>query len=148
MNGIATVSVNSGTAPGTVRVEVSVDCDEDGDYEINANAVPVIIASGAPYYIEPEYDPNSTTPIGGGFYKTQCAAIVYDKWYNPVEDSTYVYWSIDPIAPDTLIDAFVEGISFTGNENLDGDANKGVAYSEIVYSTDAIGDFGLSLIHI
>ena len=53
-----------------------------------------------------------------------------------------MYWSIDPIAPDTLIDAFVEGISFTGNENLDGDANKGVAYSEIVYSTDAIGDFG------
>ena len=142
VNGIATVSVNSGTAPGTVRVEVSVDCDEDGDYEINANAVPVIIASGAPYYIEPEYDPNSTTPIGGGFYKTQCAAIVYDKWYNPVEDSTYVYWSIDPIAPDTLIDAFVEGISFTGNENLDGDSNKGVAYSTIVYSTDAIGDFG------
>ena len=142
VNGIATVSVNSGTAPGTVRVEVSVDCDEDGDYEINANAVPVIIASGAPYHIEPEYDPNSTTPIGGGFYKTQCAAIVYDKWYNPVEDSTYVYWSIDPIAPDTLIDAFVEGISYTSNENLDGDSNKGVAYSTIVYSTDAIGDFG------
>ncbi len=142
VNGIATVSVNSGTVPGPIRVEASVDCDEDGDYEINANAVPVIIASGAPYYIEPEYDPNSTTPIGGGFYKTQCAAIIYDKWYNPVEDSTYVYWSIDPIAPDTLIDAFVEGISFTGNESLDGDANKGVAYSELVYSTDAIGDFG------
>ena len=142
INGIATVSVNSGTVPGTVRVEASVDCDEDGNYEINANAVPVIIASGAPYHIEPEYDPNSTEPIGGGFYKTQCAAIVYDKWYNPVEDSTYVYWTIDPIAPDTLIDAFVEGISFTGNENLDGDQNTGVAYSTIVYSTDAIGDFG------
>ena len=60
---------------------------------------------------------------------------------NPVEDSTYVYWSIDPIPPDTLIDAFVEGISFTGNENLDGDITR-VAYSTIVYSTDAIGDFG------
>jgi hypothetical protein len=142
VNGIATVSINSGTVPGPIRVEASVDCDEDGDYEINANAVPVIIASGAPYYIEPEYDPNSTEPIGGGFYKTQVGAIVYDKWFNPVEDSTYVYWSIDPIAPDTLIDAFVEGISFTGNENLDGDANKGVAYSTLVYSTDAIGDFG------
>jgi len=142
VNGIATVSVNSGTAPGTVRIEVGVDCDQDGEYEINANAVPVIIASGAPYHIEPEYDPNSTTPIGGGFYKTQCAAIVYDRWYNPVEDSTYVYWTIDPIAPDTLIDAFVEGISFTANENLDGDSNSGVAFSTIVYSTDAIGDFG------
>ena len=142
VNGIATVSVNSGTAPGTVRIEVGVDCDQDGEYEINANAVPVIIASGAPYYIEPEYDPNSTTPIGGGFYKTQCAAIVYDRWYNPVEDSTYVYWTIDPIAPDTLIDSFVEGISFTANENLDGDSHSGVAFSTIVYSTDAIGDFG------
>ena len=142
VNGIATVSVNSGTAPGPVRIEVGVDCDQDGEYEINANAVPVIIASGAPYHIEPEYDPNSTEPIGGGFYKTQCAAIVYDRWYNPVEDSTYVYWSIDPIPPDTLIDAFVEGISFTANENLDGDVNSGVAYSTIVYSTDAIGDFG------
>ena len=142
VNGVATVSVNSGTAPGTVRIEVGVDCDQDGEYEINANAVPVIIASGAPYHIEPEYDPNSTEPIGGGFYKTQCAAIVYDRWYNPVEDSTYVYWTIDPIAPDTLIDAFVEGISFTANENLDGDVNSGVAYSTIVYSTDAIGDFG------
>ena len=44
VNGIATVSVNSGTVPGPIRVEASVDCDEDGDYEINANAVPVIIA--------------------------------------------------------------------------------------------------------
>ena len=142
VNGIATVSVNSGVQPGTVRIEVSVDCDEDGEYEIVANDVPVIIASGAPYYIEPEYDPASTTTIGGGFYQTQCAAIVYDKWYNPVEDSTYVYWTIDPIPPDTLIDAFVEGISFTANENLDGDNVSGVAFTTIVYSTDAIGDIG------
>ena len=143
VNGIATVSVNSGTAPGPVRIEVGVDCDQDGEYEINANAVPVIIASGAPYHIEPEYDPNSTEPIGGGFYKTQCAAIVYDRWYNPVEDSTYVYWSIDPMLPDTLIDAFVEGVSFTNNEGiLSGIATSGVARSNIVYSTDAIGAIG------
>ena len=45
-----------------------MDCDEDGDYEINANAVPVIIASGAPYYIG-EYDPNSTTPTEVVFIK-------------------------------------------------------------------------------
>ena len=142
VNGIATVSVNSGTQPGTVRIEVSVDCDEDGEYEIEANDVPLIIASGAPYHLEPEYDPASTTSIGGGFYQTQCAAIVYDRWYNPVEDSTYVYWTIDPIPPDTLIDAFVDGISFTGNESLDGDNFSGVAFSTIVYSTDAIGDIG------
>ena len=142
VNGIATVSVNSGVVPGTVRIEVGVDCDEDGETEINANAVPVIISSGAPYYIEPEYDPQSTEAIGGGFYQTQVAAIVYDKWFNPVEDSTYVYWTIDPIEPDTVIDAFVDGISFTANENLSSDSFKGVAYTTMVYSTDGIGTIG------
>ena len=80
--------------------------------------MPVIIASGAPYHIEAEYDPNATEAIGGGFYQTECAAIISDIHYNPVEDSTYVYWSIDPLPPDTLIDAFVEGVSFTNNEGV------------------------------
>ena len=148
VNGVATVSLNSGTEPGPVRiiatantVETSI-CDSSNT-ELESVTVPVIIASGAPYHIEAEYDPNSTEAIGGGFYQTECAAIVYDKWYNPVEDSTYVYWNINPLPPDTLIDAFVEGVSYTNNEGiLSGTATSGVARSNIVYSTDAIGDIG------
>lgn len=148
VNGIATVSLNSGTEPGPVRiiatantVETSI-CDSSNS-DLESITVPVIIASGAPYHIEAEYDPNSTEAIGGGFYQTECAAIVYDKWYNPVEDSTYVYWNINPLPPDTLIDAFVEGVSYTNNEGiLSGTATSGVARSHIVYSTDAIGDIG------
>ena len=148
VNGIATVSLNSGTEPGPVRIiatantlETSI-CDSLND-ALESITVPVVIASGAPYHIEAEYDPNSTEAIGGGFYQTECAAIVYDRWYNPVEDSTYVYWSINPLPPDTLIDAFVEGVSYTNNEGvLSGQATSGVARSNIVYSTDAIGDIG------
>ncbi len=148
VNGVATVSLNSGTEPGPVRIiatantiETSI-CDSLND-ALESITVPVVIASGAPYHIEAEYDPNSTEAIGGGFYQTECAAIVYDKWYNPVEDSTYVYWSIFPLPPDTLIDAFVEGVSYTNNEGvLSGQATSGVARSNIVYSTDAIGDIG------
>ena len=143
VNGVASVSVNSGTDPGPVRVEVTCDCDQDGTIDLTSVAVPVIIASGAPYYIEAEYDPQATETIGGGFYQTECAATVSDIHHNPVEDSTYVYWTIDPIAPDTLIDAFVEGVSFTNNEGIiSGIATSGVARSVIVYSTDAIGDIG------
>ena len=148
VNGIATVSLNSGTEPGPVRIIATANtaqtsiCDSLNS-ELESITVPVIIASGAPYHIEAEYDPNSTEAIGGGFYQTECAAIVYDKWYNPVEDSTYVYWSISPLPPDTLIDAFVEGVSYTNNEGiLSGTATSGVARSHIVYSTDAIGDIG------
>ena len=153
VNGIATISFNSGNAPGPVRIIATTNTSETSICDTSAHdsdpsgivsiTVPVIIASGEPYYIEAEYDPNSTEAIGGGFYQTECAAIVYDKWYNPVEDSTYVYWSIDPIPPATDIDAFVEGVSFTNNEGvLSGTATPGVARSNIVYSTDAIGDIG------
>ncbi len=141
-NGVATVTVNSGTEPGAVRVVVTVDCDEDGSADIQSTAVPVIIASGAPYFIEPEYDPQSTTPTGGGFYETQAAALVYDRWFNPVECSTYVYWTIDPIPPDTVINAEIDGVSFTCNENNAGETYDGLAFTNIRYATDAIGDFG------
>ena len=143
VNGVASVSINSGTDPGPVRIVATCDCDQDGEIDLTSIDVPVIIASGAPYHIEAEYDPNATEPIGGGFYQTECAAIVSDIWYNPVEDSTFVYWSIDPLPPDTIIDAFVEGVSFTNNEGiLSGNATSGVARSTIVYSTDAIGAIG------
>ena len=148
VNGVATVSLNSGTEPGPIRIIATTNtvettiCDTLND-ELESITVPVIVSSGAPFYIESEYDPNSTEAIGGGFYQTECAAIVYDRWYNPVEDSTYVYWNILPLPPATGIDAFVEGVSYTNNTGLlSGTATSGVARSNIVYSTDAIGSIG------
>ncbi|GIT40988.1 MAG: hypothetical protein Ct9H300mP9_8380 [Candidatus Neomarinimicrobiota bacterium] len=147
VNGVATVSINSGTEPGPVRIIATTNtnettvCDSSND-ALESVAVPVIIASGAPYHIEAEYDPQATEAIGGGFYRTECAAIISDIWYNPVEDSTYIYWGIDPIPPDTVIDAFVEGVSFTNNTNLNDESFSGVAFSQITYSTDALGDIG------
>ena len=142
-DGEACVSINSGTGPGPVRVTATVLTDS-GEV-ISATATPAIIAPGPPYYIEPEFNPQDTDPMGGGFYQTDAAAMVYDRWYNPVSDSTYVYWSMEPnpLEADTVIDAFVQGVSFTGNENLNGDNFPGVAYTTITYSTDAIGNLGL-----
>ena len=143
VNGVASVSINSGTSPGPVRIEVTCDCDQDGSVDLNSVDVPVIIASGAPYHISAEYDPTNTEAIEDGFYRTGCAALISDRWYNPVEDSTYVYWSIVPIAPDTVINASVDGVSFTFNDGvMGGEPVEGVARSSIVYATDAIGDIG------
>ena len=138
-NGEACVSLNSGVAPGPVRVTAVLMYEGE---EITATAIPVIIATGPPANIEAEYDPLNTTPTGGGYYLTEAAAMVYDLWYNPVADSTYVYWTIDPIPPDTLIEALVEGVSYTGNPNLNGDSYSGLAFTTIIYSTDAIGEIG------
>jgi len=138
-NGEACVSLNSGTSPGPIRVTAVLMYDS---VSISATAIPVIIATGPPSNIEAEYDPLNTQPVGGGYYQTEASAMVYDLWYNPVADSTYVYWTIDPILPDTLIEAFVEGVSYTGNPNLNGDSYSGLAFTTIIYSTDAIGDIG------
>ncbi len=110
-NGEACVSLNSGVAPGPVRVTAVLMYEGE---EITATAIPVIIATGPPANIEAEYDPLNTTPTGGGYYLTEASAMVSDLWYNPVADSTYVYWTIHPIPPDTLIEAMVEGVSYTG----------------------------------
>jgi hypothetical protein len=138
-NGEACVSLNSGVAPGPIRVTAVLSYEGE---EITATAIPVIIATGPPANIEAEYDPLNTIPTGGGYYQTEASAMVYDLWYNPVADSTYVYWSMEPEPPDTLIEAFVEGVSYTGNPNLNGDSYSGLAFTTIVYSTDAIGDIG------
>ena len=138
-NGEACVSLNSGTSPGPIRVTAVLMYDS---VSISATAIPVIIATGPPSNIEAEYDPLNTQPVGGGYYQTEASAMVYDLWYNPVADSTYVYWTIEPILPDTLIEAFVEGVSYTGNPNLNGDSYSGLAFTTIIYSTDAIGDIG------
>ena len=138
-NGEACVSLNSGLAPGPIRVTAVLMYDS---VSISATAIPVTIATGPPANIEAEYDPLNTMPVGGGYYQTEASAMVYDLWYNPVADSTYIYWTIDPIAPDTLIEAFVEGVSYTGNPNLNGDSYSGLAFTTIIYSTDAIGDIG------
>jgi hypothetical protein len=140
VNGIASVSINSGTTPGPVRIVATCDCNPNEE-PLTVIDVPVIIASGAPYHIEAEYDPFSTEPIAGGLYQAECAAVVSDIHYNPVEDTTYVYWGLLPTLPDTIIDAVVEGVSFTNNEGiLSGEATSGVARSNIIYSRSAIGD--------
>ena len=100
-------------------------------------------------------------------YRAVLTALVYDQYYNAVLDTTYVYWTLVPFPlykcsgdeaecdpnGDPCVDgteciandiqgAFVEGVSFTNNELsvYPGDAHSGVAYSEIIYNSDNIGE--------
>ena len=136
-NGIASVSLNSGTAPGPVRITAIVECDS---VEFSAVAVPVIIVTGPPYYIEAEWDPSSTEAIGGGLYRVQCSVLVSDRYSNPVEDSTYVYWSIEQVLPCETPDVAINGTSLTFNTNFQDNQYQGVSYTDLTYSTNGIGD--------
>jgi len=136
VNGVATVSVNSGTRPGPVRIEVSTECNN-----LEAVAVPVLIEAGAPYYIEANWSVNSTEAAGACFYKRQLGALVYDRYHNPVEDSTYVYWTIEHLDTNIVASAEVYGTSFTFNEPWEqgADTTHGLAFSTMVYNNDFQG---------
>ena len=65
---------------------------------------------------------------------------MYDRYYNPVEDSTYVYWSIEQVLPCETPDVSINGTSLTYNENFQGNQYQGVSFTDLTYSTNGIGD--------
>jgi len=137
VNGVATVSLNSGTDPGPVRVKAEVDVSCDSTITtITATGIPAIIVTGPPNTIFPDVEYTNITPIGGGFYTVPVATIVYDIWNNPVADSTYVYWTmrVDSVKDaDSILYAQIGGVSFTGNLAPDGNSYPGVAWTTITY---------------
>ncbi len=132
-HGIAAVTLNSGTQAGPVRITASVQLDSATT--ISATGIPVVIEAGAPAHIIVDWDPASIDPIGGGLYELEVAARVWDRYSNPVEDSTHVYWSLEP---DSIAD--IVGTSYTNNENRNGAAYKGKAWTLAYYNSEVIFD--------
>ncbi len=130
--GIASVTLNSGTGAGPVRVKATIQM---ADSIIQAIKTPVTIEAGAPAYINANLDPLSSTKVGGGIYRMEAGAIVRDQYSNMVPDSTHVYWWLEN---DSISD--VLGTSFTGNENLDGDHYPGNAYTQLFYPSSVTFD--------
>ena len=130
--GVSSVTLNSGSQSGPVRVTARVTL---GTGPIIATAIPVTIAAGAPAFIDVDIDINQLEPIGGGQYEAEMAARVWDQYTNPVEDSIQVYWHIEP---DSI--ASVIGGSLTYGENLNGDQYHGLAWSKIYWNSDRTFD--------
>ncbi len=130
--GVASVTLNSGTQSGPVRITASVDL---GASLIRATAVPVTIAAGPPAFIDVDIDISQLEPIGGGQYQAEMGARIWDQYTNPVEDSTQVYWHIEP---DSI--ASVIGGSLSYGENLNGDQYHGLAWSLLYWNSDRTFD--------
>ena len=131
--GIASATLNAGTEAGPVQVTISTTTT--GGRLIRSTGSPVIIRSGLPAQINADIDINAITPVGGGFYELEAAALVWDQYTNPVEDSTQVYWSLEPANIGNII-----GESYTNNENINGDAYHGMAWTRLYYNSGVIFD--------
>jgi len=131
--GVASATLNAGIEAGPVQVTVSTTTIS-GEI-IRSTGTPVTIRADLPAHINADLDINTIDHIGGGFYEVEVAALVWDQYTNPVEDSTQVYWSL---IPDTLGD--IIGESFTHNENLSGEAYHGMAWSKLYFNSGVIFD--------
>jgi hypothetical protein len=131
-NGIASVTLNSGVASGPVRVTATVVYNGT---TIRSTSVPVTVAAGPPAHINADIDINAITPIGGGIYELEAAAVVWDQYSNPVEDSTQIYWQISPVETGDII-----GESFTFNSNLAGERYHGIAWTKLYFNSGVTFD--------
>ena len=112
-NGIASVTVNSGTVPGTIRMHAVVFDLEDTEM-LNplgeAFDIPVTIHTGPPAYgnITASYVDLAT--IGGGMYELPISISLWDLHSNPVDDSTTVWLSVYEFSPTWNVDtSYVPG---------------------------------------
>ncbi len=107
-NGVATVTLNAGTHPGSVRMRATLS-ELDGSYISMAETVPVTIVTGPPAFGEINFSYVEITPIGGGLYGVPVSVNLSDVYSNPVADSTNVYFRLLEDAPpiDTSSTDFV-----------------------------------------
>ncbi|MFH1220153.1 MAG: invasin domain 3-containing protein [Candidatus Eisenbacteria bacterium] len=126
--GMASVTVNAGTKPGTLLMTIQA-----GDHI--ATVVKVGIAAGLPDSI---FITTGNVVTGGdGVYIEAVSAFVRDKYNNPVEDGTVVYFTLD--RSDI---GFINPESFTGGgfpcPEFTGTPNKGITHACLKFPTSSM----------
>ncbi len=132
--GEAQVSINSGTESGIIRIKASW-VSADGTRYIYAIKTNIVIRSGPPITggitsFVSGFD--TGVNLGGGLWRVQCGAIVKDRYNNPVDWGTTVWFSIPNNADPIMCQVIAE--SYTGNINAEGDSTAGVAYTYVIYN--------------
>ncbi|MDP8322470.1 MAG: hypothetical protein RAO94_08985 [Candidatus Stygibacter australis] len=128
-NGMAVISVNSGTESGIIKIQAW--CRNLEGQKISASKPNIIVQSGPADQCEFAISGNdSGEDMDGGMWKVQIAALITDEWGNPVGNGTAAYFSLDPNPDYASVEA---ADAFVGNENSNGDSLSGTAFSYLIY---------------
>ncbi len=128
-NGIAVISVNSGTEAGIIKIKAW--CRNLEGMMISASKPNIIVQAGPPDQCEFAIAGNDAgEDMDGGMWQVQIAALITDEWGNPVGNGTAAFFYLEP-NPDYA--SVVAANAFVGNQNSNGDSLAGTAFSYIVY---------------
>ena len=143
-NGTASVTLNSGTKPGSVHMRVTLkdhplNENYDPDFEIVAESTPVTITTGPPTSAVIGYAFGEAINIGGGLTELPVSIMLWDAWSNPVSDSTAVYFSMNPpTAAAILAEAKTGNVKPNSNDD---EAWPGVAWTTTQYNSAQLFEF-------
>jgi len=136
INGIATVSLNSGNSCGDIRLRVFTYPESGSAISLirsNLLVQPVQSAS-----IELSWGGvNEGQNIGGGLWRVQIAAYIEDINGNPCADGVNVYFSIENDPTYATIETYY---AYVGNFNEVQDSVPGTAFSYLTYDGAHIND--------
>jgi len=136
VDGVASVGLNAGTQIGGKLIRAYVT-DEDGDPMVTATTSLVSVVGGPPFQLDIDLN-NIGEDVGGGAWKVEVAARVWDIHRNPVADGCPVIFTVEPEIANI-------STGFTGNVNFNGVATQGLAFGELVYqSVNTFDDIEIS----
>lgn len=130
-NGLARMTINSGNRPGPVQI----GCFVQGDtYNVYSSRSLVTILAGPPAYGTISYDGTGVAE-GAGIWRVRWSVHLWDQYSNDVEDSTSVWFFLNPSNVCSMEGFGLTGVTADGEEGI-----PGVAEDWMTYHCTNIGD--------
>jgi hypothetical protein len=127
--GEAQVSVNSGSGSGILIIRASCIA-KDGRW-IHATKANIVIHAGPPAEVKPFIGGfNTGQNMGGGLWRVVAGAVVKDRYGNPVETGTSVFFELI----NNVTNCQIGAAGIVGNTSVEDDSLAGVAYTTVTYS--------------
>ena len=127
--GEAQVSVNSGSESGILIIRASCIA-KDGRW-IHATKANIVIHAGPPAEVKPFIGGfNTGQNMGGGLWRVVAGAVVKDRYGNPVETGTSVFFELI----NNVTNCQIGAAGIVGNTSVEDDSLAGVAYTTVTYS--------------
>ena len=127
--GEAQVSVNSGSESGILIIRAS--CISNDGRWIHATKANIVIHAGPPAEVKPFIGGfNTGQNMGGGLWRVVAGAVVKDRYGNPVETGTSVFFELI----NNVTNCQIGAAGIVGNTSVEDDSLAGVAYTTVTYS--------------